>query len=363
MTRNTLLKALATFLCLSVSVVAAGDASNTVADGAIDQATVQKYKALFDREQHDDASRTSSDPATKTFDSSVFESPFRWTDIIHGAWALTTCDPSCAACPAGCNPVCCARRPLPGVPPPIPEPPSASTSRKPHPSGHPPPDRSPLSCPCRCGPDCPPNIQAVCCVAGEAKDDAAKSGSQQEPLDDVHQDIGFRPLVCPCHCEASCPTWIQAICCDTPGSDVAEGTSDEPRDDLGAVMQNAAGDPVSVLAAVNTTIDQSFITTDLVRGLERTSEIAYDKSRNIFRIVLDVIVGPEDQKTAIKQSFQVIDGSRLWEQEQVLLGLGFMARVDGVDIKKQYLTGLEKGLPILSGTKKTASQEDRHDEL
>ncbi len=184
-------------------------------------------------------------------------------------------------------------------------------------------------------------------------------------LGDDHQDSWFKPLVCPCHCEASCPTWIQAICCDTPGSGLAKGTPDEPRDNLGLVMQNAAGDPVSVLAAVNITVEQSFITMDLVRGLERTSEMARDESRDVFQIVLDVIVGPgdPDQKIAIKQSFQVVDGSGLWEQEQVLLGLGFMARVDGLSIKKEYLAGLEEGLPIVSGTKNTGSKEDRHDEL
>jgi hypothetical protein len=108
---------------------------------------------------------------------------------------------------------------------------------------------------------------------------------------------------------------------------------------------------MSALAAVNLTIDASFITLDLVRGLERTDEITANKDRQppVFEIVLPVVApGP---KVAVEQTFQVIDGSKLFEREQILLGLGFMARIDSLTVRHDFLTGLVEGLPVVTGTR------------
>lgn len=212
-------------------------------------------------------------------------------------------------------------------------------------------------------------MQAVCCSTPGSKDDhdGNDDGRTLPELNKLH------PLICPCHCEASCPAWIQAICCDTPGSGGVRGKTTPSLDagagagsQMGLVMQNAAGEPVAVLAATNLTIEQSFITTDLVRGLGRADEVQQDDRNDIFQIVLDVIVGPEGAKGVLKQSFQVIDGSRLLEQAQILLGVKFMARIDGLSVKQAYLTGLEGGLRIEAGERPgvTTGQEGTgHDEL
>lgn len=145
---------------------------------------------------------------------------------------------------------------------------------------------------------------------------------------------------------------------------------------MGLVLQNSAGEPVTVLATTNLTVEQSFVTFDLVRGLGRIDEMDHDGEKDTFQIVLDVIVGPaagdgttSDKSVVLKQSFQVIDGSRLFEREQILLGVKFLARIDGLEVKKTLVGGgggggLEDGLKIETG-ERPADQKEKggHDEL
>ncbi|KAK6371330.1 hypothetical protein LTS17_009061 [Exophiala oligosperma] len=360
--------------------------SSVLADSKIDQAKVQKYKALFAPAAADaDPSGTTNDSPTKTFDPAVLESPFKWSDVVHGAWWFSGCQPSCQACLSGCNLACCVRHPFPWPPPPSSPSPSPSSSKSPSggkkpgstPTSTP---KSPLDCPCTCEDDCPPQVRAVCCSttpeSSESKD--TKDGQKPLELDTQHTEI------CPCHCEASCPTWIQAICCDTPGSgssdsEARDTTTTKPGSEtfMGLVLQNSAGEPVTVLATTNLTVEQSFVTFDLVRGLGRIDEMDHDGEKDTFQIVLDVIVGPaagdgttSDKSVVLKQSFQVIDGSRLFEREQILLGVKFLARIDGLEVKKTLVGGggrgggLEDGLKIETG-ERPADQKEKggHDEL
>ena len=116
-------------------------------------------------------------------------------------------------------------------------------------------------------------------------------------------------------------------------------------------METTAGDPVSVWAVVNLTVFDSFITMDMVQGLERVSEITSQVNQGLFEIALDVVVGPKDKEQILRQSFRVIDGSMLMEKEQVLLGLGFMARINSLAVQKEFLTTPEEGLPLLTGVR------------
>jgi len=89
---------------------------------------------------------------------------------------------------------------------------------------------------------------------------------------------------------------------------------------------------------------------DLVNGLQRASELTQNEATGAAELVLNVVVGPKDDRKAYAQSFQVVDGSDLAEKEQILLGLGFMGRIGAVDVKKEFLTGLDEGLSLLTGT-------------
>ncbi|KAK5026611.1 hypothetical protein LTS07_007545 [Exophiala sideris] len=346
MALNTLLKALAGSLFLSTTVLASDVSNssqnvvpNTMDHESVDPAQVQHYKSLLDELSQ----APTSTPATQV-DPSVLDNYFKWTDVVDVSDSANTCPTSCYACAAGCNPACCAGRNItqPESTPPTssnPDPDTNSPSlggSRPH----------PLACPCYCAPGCPANIQAICCVTGGARKDA----DTQQPLGETGSEK-FHPRglplpeTCPCYCAPDCPPNIQAICCVTGGAKVVE--KEGPTN--GLVMQTASGDPVSVLAAVNLTVEQSFITLDLVRGLERTSEIEYvkkDGAEGHFEIVLDVVAG---EKT-VKQAFQVINGSKLWEREQILLGLLFVARIDALSVKEDVLKEVA-GLPILTGTR------------
>lgn len=161
------------------------------------------------------------------------------------------------------------------------------------------------------------------------------------------------PLDCPCHCEPDCPAYVQAICCETPGTGGRgkEKHSKPQYDVLAMVTETSSGDPVSVLAGVNLTTFDSFITMNLVHGLERADEISYNEETKTFEIILSGVVGPKGQEQTLIQSFQVIDGSRLLEKEQIMLGLGFLARTNSLKVDKEFLTELEEGLPVLTGVK------------
>ncbi|KAI1607861.1 hypothetical protein EDD36DRAFT_423755 [Exophiala viscosa] len=344
---NTLAKALAASLFLSATVLASDVANssqnvvpNTMDHESIDPSQVAHYKSLFDEL----AQAPMTTPATQV-DPAVLDTYFKWTDVVDVSDSTETCSQACLACAAGCSPACCVGRgrPEPLIPP-IPSDPDSGTGTNSGRSGGILP--SPLACPCTCGVGCPVAIQGVCCVGGGSKDAAA--ADQQKPLGGgatAHEDIGGKPQACPCTCGVGCPVYIQDVCCVGGGSKAEEKEGPSH----GLVMQTTSGDPVSVLAAVNLTVEQSFITLDLVRGLERTGEIEYVKKNGAqghFEVVLDVVAG---EKT-VKQAFQVIDGAKLWEREQVLLGLLFVARFEGLSVKEDVLKEVA-GLSVLTGTR------------
>jgi hypothetical protein len=137
------------------------------------------------------------------------------------------------------------------------------------------------------------------------------------------------------------------VCCakaDKPGSTTGKAT-------LALVTGTAKGEPVSISSQINTTVSDSYITMDMVSALGLADRITRDEASGIFEIVLTVVAGPKGGKKAYNQSFRVIDGSRLAEKEQVLLGLAFMNRIGAVEIKNEFFTDPEAGLPVLSGTR------------
>lgn len=336
-----------------------------------------------------------------------FTKPFQWNDIIEEWYPPNTvCPTKCSACAAGCNPICCVTPPAAQVSGGS----SSSSSKGGSGSGNKggntaagldpesfvprfpgigrPRPIPAFSCPCACQPGCPRSVQAVCCLTPPAikrppvveNDDAAAQqllhgdvdAKAAAPMLDQHigplKRIWGRPNLpeaCPCACEPTCPAYIQAVCCLTPGTSFKDSDKDgaappaghkskSGHDTLAMVTETASGDPVSVLAAVNLTVFDSFITMDLLRGLERENEVVRDDETKTFTVTLGVVVGggPEGNKeTTLQQSFQVLDGSLLLEREQILLGLGFMSRIGGITVGKEVLRGLQEGLPIITGTK------------
>ena len=206
----------------------------------------------------------------------------------------------------------------------------------------------PLECPCTCEDDCP--YSDICCFT---------PGSNVRLGNPDH--AGPSPQECPCTCEPDCPASVQAICCNASGSNTTVHEADESKSTLRShktlalVMETATGDPVSVWAAVNLTVFDSFITMDLVQGLERASEITAQVDQGLFEIALNVVVGPRDKEQALRQSFRVIHGSMLMEKEQVMLGLGFMARINSLAVQKEFLTTPEEGLPLLTGARENSA--------
>ncbi|KIX05761.1 uncharacterized protein Z518_03733 [Rhinocladiella mackenziei CBS 650.93] len=393
MALDNLLKVFVASFFFLASVLAAGDASNasqhvvanTMDDSSVDMTKVQKYKSLFSEYQDQDRQRPVFDEIIQDAEEAlsidkVFDNAFKWKDIIHGSPLSADCPPQCYACAAGCNPACClvagGHGPnfQPGRPPKggkkDSEPADSSAADRPS-YGFPvfrPFPIPPLACPCHCEASCPRNIQAICCFtpgssAKDSKDETseregggAADSHDQKPIVDTNDHIWWRPagpLDCPCHCEADCPAYVQAICCTTPGTGSTDQEPAAPpaHEVLAMVTETAAGDPVSVLAGINITVFDSFITMDLVQGLERASEISANIDLKIFEITLPVVVGPKGKEQTLKHSFQVIDGSKLLEKEQIMLGLGFMARIDALAVKEEFLTPLEEGLPVLTGTK------------
>ncbi|KAJ4512953.1 hypothetical protein ABEF92_003862 [Exophiala dermatitidis] len=249
-------------------------------------------------------------------------------------------------------------------------------------------------------------------VDGHNNGGAGAGAAQQKPIA-THINARQRPslpLACPCGCEASCPAYIQAICCVTAGSGaVADntagtGTSDDNDSTsnnangtsagnttkinnksqilssndvngnvIALVTQTAHGDPVSVLASTNLSVFDSFVTMDLVNGLERASDIGFNNDLKSFEIVLTTAVVPGgtgtgsggvnsgesqgDNIISFRHTFRVIDGSKLWEREQIMLGLGFLSRIPGAAVvDREFLDRNndlgEVGVPVLTGTRR-----------
>lgn len=120
-------------------------------------------------------------------------------------------------------------------------------------------------------------------------------------------------------------------------------------DQLALITETAHADPVSVLAAVNLTVFDSFITLNLVQGLERGHEIIHNEDQKTFEITLNLVYGPQGKEVTLAQTFVVGDGSILLEEEQMLLGSGFLSRTRALTVGKEYLTGLQEGLPVMTG--------------
>ncbi|KAG9772877.1 hypothetical protein ABEF93_003701 [Exophiala dermatitidis] len=240
-------------------------------------------------------------------------------------------------------------------------------------------------------------------VDGNNKGSAGAGAAQQKPIA-THINARQRPslpLACPCGCEASCPAYIQAICCVTAGSGAVadntagSGTSDDNDSTsnnangtsagnttkinnksqilssndvngnvIALVTQTAHGDPVSVLASTNLSVFDSFVTMDLANGLERASDIGFNNDLKSFEIVLTTAVVPgggdskgESEVISFRHTFRVIDGSKLWEREQIMLGLGFLSRIPGAAVvDREFLDRnndlVEVGVPVLTGTRR-----------
>ncbi|KAJ9608469.1 hypothetical protein H2200_007457 [Cladophialophora chaetospira] len=262
---------------------------NAAGDTALDVAKVNKYKSLLD------VAGSSNSP-------SKFNEAFKWTDILDGYTPLSS--------PGG-----------------------------------------------RARPD-PPGQSSVLEAGAETGD----SDTQQSLLDNI-QSLNPRtriwgrpnhPLACPCFCAPTCPRWIQTICCTTPGSPGgahSTNTVQAPKthETLALITDTAHGDPVSVLGAVNLTVFDSFVTVNLVQGLERGEEIVYNKELKTFEITLNLVVGPQGNEVILAQTFVVVDGSILLEEEQILLGSGFLTRAGLVNVGKKDLTSLQEGLPVVTG--------------
>ena len=258
---------------------------------------------------------------------------------------------------------------------------------------------APLACPCHCEAGCPRTIQIICCitppasslaepgtVSGVSSDSnpppsesasAVKPDSQAPLLDKIvslgtaspsrnHQSLVWgrpnRPLTCPCFCAPTCPAYIQTICCATPGSGLggsrlsSQGQEivQEPKthESLALITKTAEGEVVSVLAAANTTIFDSFITLNLVNGLGRAGQIQHNDALKTFEIVLDVVVGgdgSQKQETVLTQSFTVVGGDQLLEEEQILVGLGFLSRVQGgLKVGEAVVVPAQAGIPVVA---------------
>ncbi|KIY00470.1 uncharacterized protein Z520_04155 [Fonsecaea multimorphosa CBS 102226] len=380
MALTRILTTIATCFLVFGTALAAADVSNSsqhivpnaAGDTAIDADKVRKYKSLLDELSW----------------RNKFDEGLKWHDIIDSYTpANADCTPRCLTCAPGCNPRCCAldssqqatsdsdkakkdsspdafisRPNFPGIVRPLPPIPA-------------------LGCPCHCESWCPRNVQIICCFtpASSMPDEPAAAASARQQTGVVDDEDAQKtlldqivpgtqehfwghpnlPLACPCFCAPTCPAYIQAICCTTPGSDsrTIREPPQKPHDVLAMVTETVSGNPVSVLAAINLTVFDSFITMNLVRGLHRASEIAYNHETKTFEVTLAVAVRglPNGAKQALAHTFVVVDGSRLLEEEQILLGAGFMNRIGvshaggALSVNKDFLAPLEEGLPVLTG--------------
>ncbi|OAL26448.1 hypothetical protein AYO20_10116 [Fonsecaea nubica] len=342
MALTRILTTVATCFLVFDTVLAAADAANSsqyvvpnaAGATALDPAKVQKYKSLLDH-----------------FDwKEKWENGFKWHDIVDDyAPANADCSPRCLTCAPGCNPRCCALDTSP-----------ATTDRN---FGS--PDTF-ISRPIF--PEPGPGEGAIRSERAHLVDDDIQKNLLDRifPIQEHFWGRPKHPEACPCYCAPTCPAYIQAICCTTPGSDSRVSAPPKKLHDvLAMVTATTSGDPVSVLAAINLTVFDSFITMNLVRGLKRVNEVTYSDDTKTFEITLGVTVGPKETKQALAHTFVVVDGSRLLEEEQILLGAGFMnrigvrdgARVGAVNVNKDFLTPLEEGLPVLTGVDESEKEK------
>lgn len=105
---------------------------------------------------------------------------------------------------------------------------------------------------------------------------------------------------------------------------------------------------MSVLAAVGTDVFDSFITLNLVQGLQREREIVYNEAVKGFEVTLPLVFGEQKEEVTLAQTFAVVDGSGLLEREQILLGSGFLSRVGGFSVTKGAAKEVE-GLHLVTG--------------
>lgn len=313
----------------------------------------------------------------------AFSSHINWFNIFHGGGGPLSalCSDRCRRCASGCNPICCqvGGTVLTGL---RPDDPRGGGDSRAVDSLLP-----PLACPCHCEADCPAWVQSNCCSANRAAGGdtrrrvpdvervAARAGAAvQNVLGLSDKKVPWTPEACPCTCEVDCPQYVQSNCCKTKGphgrpKPVPGDNGDDalpqppapqptlpshvppPSDNvLSLVTESRTGAPLSVWARINLTVFDSFITMDLVSGLQRAAEMTQNEATGATELVLNVVVGPKADRKAYAQSFQVVDGSDLAEREQILVGLGFMSRIGAVKVNADFLTGLDDGVPLLTGT-------------
>lgn len=383
-----------------------------MADESVDAATVQHYKRLFAEEEASPNPFAAVSPVDKTVFDRAFEWTDVVDAAVSTNTCDPTCYTCPADCNVAC---CMGRGNVTLSMPVPTKDDSKPASHRILPSPLACPCYCGVNCPPQIADICCVTAggEKVAAVEGDADSQKQKqkplggttTDGDADTDNTLHEDFPGRTQDCPCHCETSCPGNIQAVCCVTAGSgddDAAAAAADNNDEDvsgasttttdsdsqtastvadgggqtasssssapaqkrkaqkqtqtpaqtyLGLVMQTASGDPVSVLMAVNLTVDQCFITLELVRGLERTGEIVFVETGH-FEIVLGVAVsyaaGDKAKAKVLTQNFQVIDGSKLWEREQVLLGLGFMARFGGLSVDAGVLAEVV-GLPVMTG--------------
>jgi hypothetical protein len=156
------------------------------------------------------------------------------------------------------------------------------------------------------------------------------------------------------------------ICCTTPGVGLSGGqiikdtagfeitAAVKGHESISFVVGSVTGTagPVDVLAAVNASVIDSFITMNLVEGLGREKTMVRNEQSKLFEITLDIVVGlaaKEGGDVTISQSFVVFDGERLLEEEQILVGSGFLGRIGALGFEKGVVGEQVKGLPLASG--------------
>ncbi|KAK5056534.1 hypothetical protein LTR84_012065 [Exophiala bonariae] len=362
-----------------VANAAAQAVPNVIPGATVDLGKVDKVRDLLENQVQKPTTDILIENTSRW--NEIFNSHINWINIIHGGGGPLSalCSDRCKRCASGCNPICCqvGGTVITGLRPDTP--PGGGDSRV----------QSllpPLACPCHCEADCPAWIQSNCCSASTADSDdtrrrtpdvervAARAGAVvQNILGLSDKKVPWTPEACPCTCEVDCPEYVQSNCCKTKGprgrpKPVPGGNDDAlpqppapkptlpshlpppPENVLSLVTESRTGAPLSVWARINLTVFDSFITMDLVNGLQRAAELTQNEETGAAELALNVVVGPKADRKAYAQSFQVVDGSDLAEKEQILVGLGFMNRIGAVKVNADFLTGLDDGLPLLTGT-------------
>lgn len=387
---------------------AAHPVPHIIPGATIDLGRVEKIRDLLENQVQKPVTDIVLEDVTRWND--IFASHINWVDIIHGGGGPLSalCSDRCRRCASGCNPICCqvGGTVITGLRPD--GPPGGGDSALP-PHGQPGNSRAvqsllpPLACPCHCEATCPAWVQANCCSTHQgqapAGDDTRLRATHNPEVERVvaarvsvpvkqhilglnDKKIPWKPEACPCTCEADCPPYVQTICCSTkapgggkpvPGGDdnnavppppppqpTLPSTQPPPSGNvLSLVTESRSKGPLSVWARINLTVFDSFITMDLVNGLQRADELTQNEATGAAELALNVVVGPNDgSRKAYAQSFQVVDGSDLAEKEQILLGLGFMSRIGAVQVNPDFLTGLDDGLPLLTGTSAAEEPEE-----